>query len=124
MNIQKKLDEFFNDSHAVQVDSGAWYYHHSPVETELSRLYKHTTDLQAELRLKNDYIVELLNGQAIRDLEQKALGCFECCNEGGEDKEATYMFLREINNFGVNYSKQAKQLREQAKGGDLVEDDQ
>ena len=55
--------------------------------------------------------------QAIRDLEQKALGCFECCNEGGEDKQATYMFLREINNFGVNYSKQAKKLREQATGG-------
>ena len=48
---------------------------------------------------------------AVHNLEQKAQACFELASEGGEDKKLTYIPLREINNFGVNYSKQAKQLK-------------
>lgn len=82
-----------------------------------------TTKLYAEIEDLKDKISELEDklqmasllckpeSLKIHNLEQKAQACFELASEGGEDKKLTYIPLREINNFGVNYSKQAKQLK-------------
>lgn len=56
MTIQKKLDEFFNSSHAVQVDDGSWYYHCKPVETELSELYQRIAELEQAIAVAERYI--------------------------------------------------------------------
>ena len=59
--------------------------------------------------------VEFDEWLAKRDLEQKAQACYELVSEGGKDKKLNYVYLREINNFGVAYAKQARQLKGGAK---------
>ena len=75
MTTQTKLDEFFYNSHAVQIEDGTWYYHSEPVENKLSELYKRIAELEEELSCANKLLdnfdfVNTINGRelAIRDL--------------------------------------------------------
>ena len=70
MTIQTKLDEFFNSSHAVQIDDGSWYYHYKPVETELSELYQRIAELEQAI-MSNCYDAPSTQGKSLMALTTK-----------------------------------------------------
>jgi hypothetical protein len=86
--------------------------YHIHVE-EMQTAQKRIADLEDKLQMAS--LLCKPESLKVHNLKQKAQACFELASEGGEDKKLTYIPLREINNFGVNYSKQAKQLKGGAK---------